>query len=91
MRRDLQDIASAHKYRSRADEWLVLASFADSASQFDVFGYIKDPWRQDPQMERLVESRLVSGRAVNAGGEKLGRNQQCPCGSGKKFKRCHGR
>ena len=91
MHRALQDIASAHKYRSRADEWLVLASFAGSPSQFDVFGYIKDPWRQDPQMERFVESRLVPGRAVNAGGEKLGRNQQCPCGSGKKFKRCHGR
>jgi preprotein translocase subunit SecA len=24
------------------------------------------------------------------GGEKVGRNDQCPCGSGKKYKRCHG-
>lgn len=24
-------------------------------------------------------------------GEKVGRNQPCPCGSGKKFKQCHGR
>jgi preprotein translocase subunit SecA len=23
-------------------------------------------------------------------GEKIGRNDPCPCGSGKKFKRCHG-
>lgn len=22
--------------------------------------------------------------------QKVGRNQQCPCGSGKKYKRCHG-
>jgi uncharacterized protein YecA (UPF0149 family) len=22
---------------------------------------------------------------------KVGRNDPCPCGSGKKFKRCHGR
>ncbi|MBI2855215.1 MAG: SEC-C domain-containing protein [Chloroflexi bacterium] len=21
---------------------------------------------------------------------KVGRNQQCPCGSGKKYKKCHG-
>jgi preprotein translocase subunit SecA len=21
---------------------------------------------------------------------KIGRNEQCPCGSGKKYKRCHG-
>ena len=23
--------------------------------------------------------------------EKVGRNQPCPCGSGKKYKMCHGR
>jgi len=23
--------------------------------------------------------------------EKIGRNEKCPCGSGKKFKKCHGR
>ncbi|MCM2323011.1 MAG: SEC-C metal-binding domain-containing protein [Oligoflexia bacterium] len=22
--------------------------------------------------------------------EKVGRNDQCPCGSGKKYKKCHG-
>ncbi len=26
----------------------------------------------------------------NADGEKLGRNDLCPCGSGKKYKKCHG-
>jgi preprotein translocase subunit SecA len=24
-------------------------------------------------------------------GEKVGRNDPCPCGSGKKFKHCHGK
>jgi uncharacterized protein YecA (UPF0149 family) len=24
-------------------------------------------------------------------GEKVGRNDPCPCGSGKKYKKCHGR
>jgi len=24
-------------------------------------------------------------------GEKVGRNDPCPCGSGKKYKRCHGK
>ncbi|MBM3949539.1 MAG: preprotein translocase subunit SecA [SAR202 cluster bacterium] len=28
--------------------------------------------------------------AVAAGGNKVGRNEPCPCGSGKKYKRCHG-
>jgi preprotein translocase subunit SecA len=28
--------------------------------------------------------------ALPAGWEQTGRNQPCPCGSGKKFKHCHG-
>ncbi|MDP3880284.1 MAG: preprotein translocase subunit SecA [Dehalococcoidales bacterium] len=28
---------------------------------------------------------------VKAGGRKVGRNDPCPCGSGKKYKHCHGR
>jgi len=24
-------------------------------------------------------------------GQKVGRNDPCPCGSGKKYKQCHGR
>ncbi|MDA1036183.1 MAG: SEC-C metal-binding domain-containing protein [Chloroflexi bacterium] len=24
-------------------------------------------------------------------GRKIGRNEQCPCGSGKKYKKCHGK
>ena len=28
--------------------------------------------------------------AVAAGAHKVGRNEPCPCGSGKKYKRCHG-
>lgn len=35
----------------------------------------------------------VRGAAAQAGDEYagVGRNQQCPCGSGKKYKQCHGR
>ena len=31
-----------------------------------------------------------SREAVPAGGRKMGRNEPCHCGSGKKYKRCHG-
>jgi uncharacterized protein YecA (UPF0149 family) len=27
---------------------------------------------------------------ASTGGRKVGRNEACPCGSGKKYKRCHG-
>jgi preprotein translocase subunit SecA len=30
------------------------------------------------------------GPATPATSDKVGRNDPCPCGSGKKYKRCHG-
>jgi uncharacterized protein YecA (UPF0149 family) len=45
------------------------------------------------KLERLkAESHLLQRRRVeNARARrKIGRNDQCPCGSGKKYKRCHG-
>jgi preprotein translocase subunit SecA len=32
----------------------------------------------------------TASRTVNNGGPKVGRNDPCPCGSGKKYKKCHG-
>ena len=39
-----------------------------------------------------VMTKVVSDKreAVPAGGRKVGRNSRCPCGSGKKYKRCCG-
>jgi preprotein translocase subunit SecA len=28
---------------------------------------------------------------LGAGNTKIGRNDPCPCGSGKRYKQCHGR
>ncbi|RUO33492.1 preprotein translocase subunit SecA [Aliidiomarina sanyensis] len=33
----------------------------------------------------------ADGRPVVRDGEKVGRNDPCPCGSGKKYKQCHGK
>ena len=90
-KRRLEAIGVAHKYRSRADEWMVLASFAGSPVRFDIFGYIQSPWEQDPEMDQWIEEILGPGILVNTDGKRPSRNQVCPCGSGKKFKRCHGR
>jgi preprotein translocase subunit SecA len=39
----------------------------------------------------VVEAPPAQAKATNPEGDKLGRNDPCPCGSGKKYKRCHGR
>ena len=33
---------------------------------------------------------LKSSKPLDASGKEVGRNDPCPCGSGKKYKRCHG-
>ena len=39
-----------------------------------------------------VAAAMASSRSAVPGGvPKVGRNEPCPCGSGKKYKQCHGR
>ena len=47
--------------------------------------------RQAPATASPMAAVNPKGRDVLPGGtRKIGRNAQCPCGSGKKYKRCHG-
>ena len=84
-------LAMARKYKSRANEWLALASRSDDQGPFNMLWYSKEPWQPDPDLDNLAKVLLKPGRAIHASGRKLGRNEQCPCGSGLKFKRCHGK
>jgi preprotein translocase subunit SecA len=48
---------------------------------------------QERQKEKLVLSHgqaQQTPKTVKREGEKVGRNDPCPCGSGKKYKKCHG-
>jgi preprotein translocase subunit SecA len=40
---------------------------------------------------REDEQAFLSNQTVMRGEPKVGRNEACPCGSGKKFKQCHGK
>jgi preprotein translocase subunit SecA len=47
--------------------------------------------------QRELEAARMAGSSSGGrepmqrtGGAKVGRNDPCPCGSGKKFKKCHG-
>ena len=43
-----------------------------------------------PQAQSPAEAKPGKPQPVRVG-EKIGRNEPCPCGSGKKYKHCHGR
>ena len=44
---------------------------------------------QDEALERANAETKV--QPFVRGGQKVGRNDPCPCGSGKKYKQCHGK
>jgi preprotein translocase subunit SecA len=50
--------------------------------------------KKERELERARQSGAATADASPAGprrtGEKVGRNDKCPCGSGKKYKNCHG-
>jgi preprotein translocase subunit SecA len=50
---------------------------------------------QQKKKRELEQARTAGASATNGSGprvtgEKVGRNDPCPCGSGKKYKKCHG-
>jgi preprotein translocase subunit SecA len=55
---------------------------------------LEKEFQRKKQRELVVASRAGAGEASQPAqrrtGEKVGRNDPCPCGSGKKYKKCHG-
>jgi hypothetical protein len=89
LRKKLLPLAEIAKYKSKADVWLALGSVATSNRLVDAMAFAKYEWRDDPELERLAAH--LRGKMVTPSGGKIGRNQPCPCDSGKKFKHCCGR
>jgi preprotein translocase subunit SecA len=46
--------------------------------------------RQQQRAHDPLAWRAAGGETVRREAEKVGRNDPCPCGSGKKYKKCHG-
>jgi preprotein translocase subunit SecA len=49
--------------------------------------------KKERELDRARQSGSATADASHSphrAGEKVGRNDKCPCGSGKKFKNCHG-
>jgi len=46
--------------------------------------------RQGRYADEIMQTNTPQGALQSEGKTKVGRNDPCPCGSGKKFKRCHG-
>jgi preprotein translocase subunit SecA len=47
--------------------------------------------RNQSSSQALSGARVAKRKAAHPTGSKTGRNEPCPCGSGKKYKKCCGR
>jgi preprotein translocase subunit SecA len=48
---------------------------------------------QQPKQQQMITNKDSEGKGSRPvkSGNKVGRNDPCPCGSGKKYKKCHGK
>jgi len=83
---------SLRKYSQKAFRWFGLAiSPTDGAVRFGL--KLEGEWKQNPEMDEAVRGMLVGvprGKlsVTHKAKDKPGRNDPCPCGSGRKYKRC---
>jgi len=89
LRNKLLGLAEVAKYKSNADLWLGLGCLGTSERIVDAVVFANYKWRYDPKLETIAAQ--LRGKFMTPDGRKIGRNEPCPCKSGKKFKRCCGR
>jgi preprotein translocase subunit SecA len=66
------------------DDYYTNAEQVDAAG--DSYGADESDYYHEPSAPAAAVKR-----APVAAGPKIGRNDPCPCGSGKKYKQCHGK
>ena len=81
------------KYAHRAATWSGVCLCPDDGTIR--FGVLLDhPWSPDAALDDATKdlgpAQPLAG-AVRVVGKRIGRNQPCPCGSGRKFKKCCGK
>ncbi len=83
---------SAHKYERKMDEWLS-AVFEVTGNTFRLVDLMVDarPWIHDPCQEKKTQELRELKINLRSAERRIGRNEVCPCGSGKKYKKCHGK
>ncbi len=70
-----------------------MAARAARAMQFqhaETSGFAAPPAEANPAAQPAMAAAAATATPVMREGPKIGRNEPCPCGSGKKYKHCHG-
>lgn len=76
------------KYSQKADKWYGVALRPDGS--INLAAVLTGPWAFDPVLEVALAKIPTPKAGFGPKTPKPGRNDPCPCGSGRKFKKCHG-
>ncbi|WGE35178.1 SEC-C metal-binding domain-containing protein [Actinobacillus genomosp. 1] len=75
------------KYRHKSDRWFGIGIDIDNTRvRFGVNKIYK--WQQSDEMDKKCRIVPFTGKITYSSARKVGRNEPCPCGSGKKYKKC---
>jgi len=87
--RKLAGHCAMRKYVQRADRWYGVLIGTNGIPK--AVAGLEAPWTFDPKLEaEAAPFRIRNVTHSLTGPKKIGRNDACPCGSGKKYKKCHG-
>ncbi|OFR32418.1 preprotein translocase subunit SecA [Porphyromonas sp. HMSC065F10] len=96
-RRQAQAARAAAMARAAAQQQVRIGEHHDDPHSNDRSRYREQKDDYQEQAEQRTEAGRAASEAAQANNtpyraaKKVGRNDPCPCGSGKKFKNCHGR
>lgn len=88
----VENFARLRQYETQATIWDIIVLSSEPSGDYTVsVRVLSGVPPRDPELDRRVQEHQDQRfkRAVRLNGVP-GRNDPCPCGSGKKFKRCHG-
>lgn len=89
---DMEATGAVQKYQFHQDKWITLGRRIDSPYLVDLLMVDENPWQYNESMENAVlEYKRTTAEYAKSTSREIGRNDPCPCGSGKKYKNCHGK
>ncbi len=81
--------AMVEKYRRKATKSIGFGiATVDREQPFECVVWGDEPCAYDAELERIVREEVPPIAVSTSGAKRPGRNDPCPCGSGKKYKRC---
>ena len=84
------DRVARHLPSSDDDERAAMAELDQAVPLRDLDDAVEDLVLAIVELDALTEADRYRVQTIQREEPKVGRNDPCPCGSGKKFKACHG-